>query len=142
MTRPTHQVTLERDADQGVWLAELAEEPRVHTFGRSIEAAMAHIRDATALWFQVEAESFDLAADIQLPARTRRLVESARRQREKARDVRDRAHELLSEAAMELVDGRGLSLRDAAEVLGVSHQRVQQLMTGRQPRATAGARVR
>ena len=34
------------------WLVELAEEPRAHTFARSLAKAEEHIRDATALWFE------------------------------------------------------------------------------------------
>ncbi len=87
-------MVFERD-DDGYWLVELEEEPRVHTYGRTLAKAREHIVDASALWFEVPPEDLDLVEDIRLPA----LVK----------------------------DGR-LSVRDAADVLGLSHQRVQQLL--------------
>jgi predicted RNase H-like HicB family nuclease len=40
--------------DPKYWLAQLAEEPRVHTFGRSLGEAEYQIEDAARLWYQVE----------------------------------------------------------------------------------------
>lgn len=54
--------------DEGYWLVELAEEPRVHTYGRTLAKARDHIRDATALWFEVAPEEVVFVEDIRLPA--------------------------------------------------------------------------
>ena len=57
----------ERD-DDGYWLVELREEPRVHTYGRTLAKAREHIFDATALWFEVAPEDLNLVEDVRLPA--------------------------------------------------------------------------
>src|SRR5438034_1038484 len=43
-----------RDKEDQVWLVELKEEPRVHSFGKSLKDAEQNIRDAAALWYQQE----------------------------------------------------------------------------------------
>jgi predicted RNase H-like HicB family nuclease len=57
----------ERD-DDGYWLVELEEEPRVHSYGRTLAKAREHILDASALWFEVAPEELNLVEDIRLPA--------------------------------------------------------------------------
>jgi predicted RNase H-like HicB family nuclease len=123
----TYTATFSRDRD-GVWLVELAEEPRVHTFGRSLCKAREHIRDATALWFDVGPESFELVDDIRLPRKTKVSVERARAERSRAVEAQERALEQTRAVARVLVEGERLSMRDAADLLGLSHQRVQQLL--------------
>ncbi len=55
--------TYRRDSE-GFWLVELREEPRVHTFGRTLDEAAEHIRNATALWFKRPADSFEFVENI------------------------------------------------------------------------------
>jgi predicted RNase H-like HicB family nuclease len=122
-----YTATYTRDRE-GVWLVELVEEPRVHTFGRTLVKARGHIRDATALWFDVDADSFELVDDVQLPRKTKLSLERARDERTRAAAAQERAVASTRAAARALVDGARLSLRDAADLLGLSHQRVQQLL--------------
>jgi len=37
--------------EDGYWLAELVNEPKVHTFGPTLEEAKINLADATKLWF-------------------------------------------------------------------------------------------
>ena len=117
----------ERD-DEGYWLVELEEEPRVHTYGRTLAKAREHIVDATALWFEVAPEELNLAEDLRLPAPVKASLELARKQREHAHAAQETAAGATREAARALVKDGHLSVRDAADVLGLSHQRVQQLL--------------
>jgi transposase-like protein len=64
---------------------------------------------------------------VKLPASARRATDSARRRRERARSAEAEAAAATRDAAQALVDS-GLSHRDAAELLGLSHQRVHQLL--------------
>jgi predicted RNase H-like HicB family nuclease len=123
----SYTATFDRD-EEGFWLVELVEEPRVHTYGRTLAKAREHIRDATALWFEIAPDAITIVEDIRLPKLVRATVERARKERAKAQAVQEAAAGATREAARALVEEGRLSVRDAADVLGLSHQRVQQLL--------------
>lgn len=114
--------------DEGFWLVELVEEPRVHTYGRTLPKAREHIADAAALWFELEPDDVDIVEDIRLPGAVRARLDRARRERAKAQAAQETAAGATRDAARALVNEGHLSVRDAAQVLGLSHQRVQQLL--------------
>jgi predicted RNase H-like HicB family nuclease len=116
--------------DDGYWLVELEEEPRVHTYGRTLAKAREHIVDATALWFEVAPEDLNVVEDVRLPAPVKAALELARKEREHAQAAQEAAAGATRDAARALVKDGRLSVRDAADVLGLSHQRVQQLLAG------------
>jgi predicted RNase H-like HicB family nuclease len=122
----TYTAQLEREPD-GRWTVELEEEPRVHTWGKTVDQALARVREAAALWFQTEEDQINLVPRPVLPKTAGRTVEQARRAREQARDADRVAIEQTRKAAAALT-GRGISMRDAAAILGISHQRVHQLL--------------
>lgn len=124
-----YTAVFERGRDD-FWEVELAEEPRVHTFGRTLAKARAHIREATAVWFEVDDDAFELVEDVRLPKAVRDKVAKAQRGRERAQAARETALTVSREAAEALVRTSHLSTRDAAELLGMSPQRVQQLLAG------------
>lgn len=123
----TYTARLQRDKD-GRWTVELDEEPRVHTWGKTVDQALLRMREAAALWFQTDEDDIELIPRPELPKTTGRTVEQARRAREQARDADRLALEQTRKAAVALT-GRGISMRDAAAILGISHQRVHQLLT-------------
>lgn len=111
------------------WLVELSEEPRVHTFARTLAKAEQHIRDASALWF--EKDDVPLKHVYRdLPLETSEIVWTAREARSELASAEERALEATREGANRLMDGAGLSLRDAAHLLGISHQRLHQIVRG------------
>jgi len=122
----TYTARLEREKD-GRWTVELDEEPRVHTWGKTVDQALARMREAAALWFQTEEDQIELVPHPVLPKATGRTVEQARHAREQARDADRLAIEQTRKAAVALT-ARGISMRDAAAILGISHQRVHQLL--------------
>ena len=127
----TYTARLEREKD-GRWTVELEEEPRVHTWGKTVEQALSRIREAAALWFQTDEASIDLTPRPVLPKAIGRTVEQARQAREEARDADRLAIERTKKAAAALAN-RGISMRDAAAILGISHQRVHQLLVPGSP---------
>jgi predicted RNase H-like HicB family nuclease len=133
----TYTARLEREKD-GRWTVELEEEPRVHTWGKTVDQALARMREATALWFQIEEDQIELVPRPVLPKSADRTVEQARQAREQARSADRLAVERTRKAAAALTS-RGISMRDAAAILGISHQRVHQLLaTEVPPRRKAG----
>jgi len=133
----TYTARLEREKD-GRWTVELEEEPRVHTWGKTVDQALARMREATALWFQIEEDQIELVPRPVLPKSADRTVEQARQAREQARSADRLAVERTRKAAAALTS-RGISMRDTAAILGISHQRVHQLLaTEVPPRREAG----
>jgi predicted RNase H-like HicB family nuclease len=133
----TYTARLEREKD-GRWTVELEEEPRVHTWAKTVDQALARVREATALWFQIEEDQIELVPRPVLPKSADRIVEQARQAREQARSADRLAVERTRKAAAALTS-RGISMRDAAAILGISHQRVHQLLaTEVPPRRRAG----
>jgi hypothetical protein len=85
------------------------------------------------------AERAELIDDVKLPARVKVAVIKATRLREAAEAAQSKSIEV-STVAAQLLTNAGMSRRDAAEMLGVSYQRVQQLSATRPERARATAR--
>jgi len=127
----TYTARLEQEKD-GRWSVELEEEPRVHTWGKTIGQALTRMREAAALWFQTDEASIELVPRPVLPAAADRTVEQARKAREQARNADRLAIDQTRKAAIALTN-RGISMRDAAAILGISHQRVHQLLTPETP---------
>lgn len=127
---PVYPVRLRRDPEhERYWLAETAVgDDAVVTFGRTLTHAYDMARDAVAAWLDVEADRFGLDYRIELPGELHQTVLSLRATRaELARREQEAGRELKALAGR-LVHDEGLSHRDAALVLGVSHQRISQIL--------------
>jgi predicted RNase H-like HicB family nuclease len=119
-----YRVQLERDDD--AWLARVPSVPGCHTYGRSLDQARRRIREALTLWVD-DADSADLEFDVRLPRELRMEVDRARSARERSAEAQRLAADAVRRAAIDLSRRLGLSRRDTAELLGMSHQRIQQL---------------
>jgi predicted RNase H-like HicB family nuclease len=110
--------------EYGHWLVGLVGVPQCHTFGRSFRSAVEHIYEAAAVWFDCEPADLDIT--YRLPREYAAVARRVKQARTKAADAQDAAARLLLSAVHEL-EAEGLSRRDIAEILGLSHQRVHQL---------------
>lgn len=124
----SYRVVLERD-ESGAWIARVPRVPGCHTYGRTLEQARRRIREALALWIE-DADAVELVEDVRLPAAARDAIRRSRRARSAAEARRLDAQAATAEAAQALVEELHLGVRDAGELLGLSHQRVQQLVRG------------
>jgi predicted RNase H-like HicB family nuclease len=120
-----YTVTYRRDS-AGWWVASVRGVPGCHTQGRTIRQARERIREALGL-FVKGAERARLVDDVRLPGGLRRLLARQRAARARAEQERERAQTATRDMAHRLTRAR-LSVRDAGELLGLSHQRVQQLL--------------
>ncbi len=111
-----------------------------HTHGRTLEEARRRIREALGL-FVDDAKTARLVDDIRMPSTYKKAVKSYTDAWAKAEKEQAVAGVRARRAVRLLVGGAlRLSRRDAAEVLGVSHQRVQQLLGTRSGGRTRTAR--
>lgn len=121
-----YRVVLERD-ETGAWGASIPSVPGCHTHGRSLVEARRRVREALALWID-GADGAEIVDDVRLPDEAADAVGRSRGARDKLAVARDAAGIATSDAVHRLVDELGLGVRDAAYLLGLSHQRVQQLL--------------
>ena len=118
-TVKTYRVVYELD-ESGHWIPRTPKVKTCQTYGRSLSDARSRIREALGL-FVDDADNAELVDDVRLPADMRRLVDSYRVARGRAERQRKQADAVARRLAARL------SRRDAAELLKISHQRVQQL---------------
>jgi len=123
-----HRVVLERD-ETGAWIATVPAVPGCHSYGRSLVEARRRVREALGLWVE-DADRVELSDDIRIPRDALAAVRQSVGSREKLASARDAASATTTDAVHRLVDELGLGVRDAAYLLGLSHQRVQQLVRG------------
>jgi predicted RNase H-like HicB family nuclease len=132
----TYRIQIERD-ESGAWIARALDVPGCHTYGRTLRQVKGRIREALGLWVD-DARSAELLVHVRLPAPVRNELRGALAVRRSAIHAQERAQERLRSAVVEMTGTFGLSLRDAADLIGLSHQRVQQLVAGRSvPERTA-----
>ena len=126
--RPRYRVILERD-ETGVWIAQVPRVPGCHTHARTLERVRRRVREALALWVD-DADDAELVEEVRLPPEAREVIRGSRRARRDADERRAQAHAATAAAAKALVRDFDLGMRDTGELLGLSHQRVQQLVRG------------
>jgi predicted RNase H-like HicB family nuclease len=122
----SYRVLLRPD-ETGAWLAEVPEVPGCHTYGRTLEQARRRIREALSLWVEDAAE-VELIEEVSLPHQAQDALRRSKAARAAAERERTRAQSSTRDAARLLVHDLRLGLRDTGELLGLSHQRVQQLV--------------
>jgi predicted RNase H-like HicB family nuclease len=120
-----YRVVLERD-ESGAWIATVPRVRGCHTHGRSLVEAKRRVREALRLW--IDEGDFELDFDVRLPREALAAIKESRRARDEAESGRVRAARKTERAAVELVERARLGVRDAADLLGLSHQRVQQII--------------
>lgn len=123
----TYVAVYEKDATYDAWKVRVDSVPGCRAQGQTLRAAQTSIRQDLA--WRISADSAELSIEDRVPLAIASVTKRADRARREAERAVARAREEVARAARELAD-LGLSRRDSAELLGVSHQRVQQLVRG------------
>jgi len=121
-----YHVAYERD-ESGWWVASVREVSGCHSQGRTVDEARRRIREAMEL-FVADARAAKIVDDVKLPPPAVKAIRAYATLRKRA-DQEDRRAAIAARRAVRLLQGGRLkmSARDAARLLGVSHQRVHQL---------------
>jgi predicted RNase H-like HicB family nuclease len=127
MATKQYVIRFEMD-EEGWWIATARDVQGCHTQGRSLRQARTRIREALSLFVgDAAAEKAELVEEIAPPREVAPLVERYRSAKDRAEAEHLHAQEALKDAVAGLVSA-SLTVRDAGEILGLSHQRVQQLV--------------
>ena len=109
------------------WAIDVPELPGVYSQARRLVRVESMARDAIALFLDVDPATLDIRVETNLPSELRRDVDAVGRLRAEADRLQVESSGAMRHLTGELL-GRGLSVRDAAAILGISHQRVSQLV--------------
>jgi predicted RNase H-like HicB family nuclease len=121
-----YHIGYERDAS-GWWVASVRGVRGCHTQGRTVDEARRRVREALSL-FTDDAAAAEFVDHVKLPATVQRAIRAYASLRKKA-DAEDKRASAAARRAVRVLRGGTLkmSARDAAALLGLSHQRVHQL---------------
>ena len=122
----TYAVTYSRDPSDDAWLVEVEGMPDVHTFGRTLEEAAVNAREAIAVTVDASGSAVEMEERFAVGGVD---VEELATMRDRAQELHEVYLARQRAAALRLAEA-GVSRRDSARMLGVSHQRVQQLVAG------------
>ena len=122
--RRTYRATAERDGSS--WIIRIPDIGR-STQARRLDQADDMARDLIAVMTDEDPSSFDVEIHAELDPHLGRLVQIAVERTASARHEQLMAS-LASRAAARALTQGGLTVRDAGRLLGVSYQRVQQLL--------------
>ena len=109
------------------WAIDVPELPGVFSQARRLDRVEPMARDAIALFLDVDPATLDIRVETNLPSDLRRDVDAVGRLRAEADRLQAESSGAMKRLIRELL-GRGMSVRDAAAILGISHQRVSQLV--------------
>jgi predicted RNase H-like HicB family nuclease len=139
----TYTAVCERD-ERGTWVITVQELRGVVTQSRRLDKARDLAADAIALWLDTNPDTFEVRLDVRFPDDA--VIKAAIAKRQQAEASQREAAAALQAAAVMLTGPLHFTMRDASVVLGVSHQRVQQVLAdhvitpwGPQPAKTAKA---
>ena len=123
--RNTYAVTCQRN---GGWWAIDVPGTVVHTEAHRLDQVEATVRDALALLLGVDPDSFDISVQWELPPGSGEVLARLAALRAEVDMARQRARDAAAQTACYLTKALHLNYRDAGSILGLSHQRIDQLV--------------
>jgi predicted RNase H-like HicB family nuclease len=130
MKRRSYVARYEQD-ENGYWsvIVKIGRKRSAVSDGQTLPKARRRIRQAVALLLDTPESSFDLVDDVVFPKDVRRALQTYEGIKE-ATQAKVRELETARRRAARALASHGLSRRDAGEILGLTGQRVQQLLAG------------
>jgi predicted RNase H-like HicB family nuclease len=113
--------------ENGWWLATVEGVAGCLTQGRTINQTRERIREALSL-FVDDADTANLIDNIQLSAKIQRALNQFKTVRKRANEEVSNLQNAANTVASLLIENMNMSMRDAGELLGLSHQRIHQIL--------------
>ena len=128
--KDTYTVIYERDED-GWWVASVEKVPGCLTQGKSIKQASNRIVEALGLFLDAKKlAKAKLVHKLKLTPEVQAALDEMKAAKQRAVEEESRVRETAQKIARLLTKKFHLSVRDAGELLNLSHQRVHQLVEG------------
>ncbi|MDO8730983.1 MAG: hypothetical protein Q7L55_00170 [Actinomycetota bacterium] len=99
----------------------------IHTQAKRIDRIEYMARDAIALGLQVQPDSFDVTVSFKIDPQLQASIDQAKTASRTAQDAQLQATSK-TKSAVELLHEQGFSTRDAGALIGLSPQRISQLL--------------
>lgn len=125
---PAHRYVVEAERSGRWWALRVPELPGVFSQVRRLEQADAMVRDAIAAFLDIATGAIEVSVVVHLPDPLGPQVDEVLELRATLAADERRYAELSRKVATGLVTEGGLTVRDAGRVLGITHQRVAQLV--------------
>jgi predicted RNase H-like HicB family nuclease len=122
----TYTVTARRTGDW--WALEVPDVPGAYSQCKRLEQAPDLAREAIALVLDKDDADIDVTVEPQLPAEMTELVDSIHQAREAMEKMVREVQQVQVTAIHDLVNQCHLSYRDVGQIVGISHQRVSQVL--------------
>lgn len=122
----TYTVTARRTGDW--WALEVPDVPGAYSQCKRLGQAPDLAREAIALVLDKDEADIDVTVEPQLPVEMAELVDSIHRAREAMEKIVREAQQVQVMAIHDLVNECHLSYRDVGQIVGISHQRVSQVL--------------
>lgn len=129
MAKHMKKYVVEAKPDKGWWLISVPELDGIASHATSFKNVKGIATDLIAVWLDVKPSSFEVEVQVKPPTSVRKLLNKVSALQEQAEDIKRKTNMVKTQAAKELLN-LGLTTREAAEILQVSHQRVSQLAAG------------
>jgi predicted RNase H-like HicB family nuclease len=120
-----YTIEIERD-ETGYWIATAPGVPGMVTQAKRLDQIAARAREAIAALLDEPASSFDIESHI--PLLDDVPIDEARDARARAEAAQAEAAEKVRSVVRRLVHEKALTMRDTGQLLGISHQRVEQIL--------------
>lgn len=130
-----YRVTARRSGDW--WALEVPDLPGVHSQTKRLDRVAGQAREAIGLMLDVDADSIEVEVETELPPEAREVLQAVARAHKAAEAAALQEREAMVRAASVLT--QKLSQRDAGQVLGVSFQRISQLLKSAASRPSASS---
>jgi len=112
------------------WAITIDELKGVHSQVRRLDQADEMAKEAIGLFLDMPPSAVSVRVEPVLPPKVQAGVEKALAVRGQVDELQREAAKATARAARELVRDAHLSVREAGKVLGISHQRIAQLLQG------------
>jgi predicted RNase H-like HicB family nuclease len=129
---------IRRDSD-GNWLVTFPEIRGAHTYGRSLSELRRRIPEVLSLWDRDPAR-VDIVEIMDLPANLKQAISATTRQRRELEELSVAAQRQMELTIRRLQIQLDLSVRDTAELVGISPQYAHKLRHRKVANRTAGAK--